>query len=197
MLGDMGIQHIPKIAHNPEENGIAERINSTIMNAVRTALDTACLDWTYWTYVLADVVDKYNQLPHSSTGKSPHQLWHNANPDLRTLFIFGQEGFVPIMSQPKKKHEHSGQKAKYLRRDGPAHVIVETDDAVIRRFRADDFHPYQTCIDLTQVIMDNVQIAIATRKMGKFTRAVPWRITSTTPAPVCRAQAGNYPDSKQ
>lgn len=58
MFGDMDIAHVPPIAYNPEENGIAERINDTLMNAIRAALDTALIDWTYWNYALAYVVDK-------------------------------------------------------------------------------------------------------------------------------------------
>lgn len=54
-----------------------------------------------------DVVDKYNQLPHSCTGRTPHEMWlDNPAPDLSNLFIFGQLGYVPIMSKPEMAMKH-------------------------------------------------------------------------------------------
>lgn len=46
ILGDMDVENVPTIAYNPKENGISERLNLTLMNAIRTALKTARLDWT-------------------------------------------------------------------------------------------------------------------------------------------------------
>lgn len=67
MLGDMEIKYVPRIVYNlEEENGISERFKLTLMNAVREALKKFQLDYTYWTYTLADAVDKYNQLPQSA-----------------------------------------------------------------------------------------------------------------------------------
>lgn len=38
ILDDMDVEHVPTISYNPEENGISQRLNLTIMNAVRAAL---------------------------------------------------------------------------------------------------------------------------------------------------------------
>lgn len=72
LLGDVEVYHVATMAQNPEENWISERFLLKIMNSVRPALMTARLDWKYWIYALADVVDKHNQIPHSATEKSPH-----------------------------------------------------------------------------------------------------------------------------
>lgn len=150
ILGDMDIVHVQTIDYNPEDNGISEWLNLTIMNAVRAALKTADLDWTYWIYALADVVDKYNQIPHSATGQSPHSLWFGEKADLRALFVFGQYGYVPVMRQPKKKLADRGQRVRDLRRDGEAHVLIETDQQEIKRFRAEDFKLYHSYREGTQ-----------------------------------------------
>lgn len=45
MLGDMDVQHVPIVLHNSEENGISERFNGTIINAVREALRMTRISW--------------------------------------------------------------------------------------------------------------------------------------------------------
>lgn len=152
ILADMDVEHLPVIAYNSEENGVAERINRTLMNAVRAALTTAGMKWEYWTWALNDAVDKYNQLPHRTTDTTPHQLWFNQNaPDLSNLRIFGQLGYVPVMSKTVRatKHKNRGQLVRYLSRDSPSHIIAETTDGAIRRYRARDFHAYHVASDPT------------------------------------------------
>lgn len=103
MLGGMGIKHIPAILFNSEQNGIAERFNRKVMNAVRAALRTTVMSWEYWSWALMDATDKYNQLPHKATVKSPNEMWFNMKiPDLKNLNIFGQLGFTPMMNKAKR-----------------------------------------------------------------------------------------------
>lgn len=159
----MNIEHVPTIAHNPEENGISERINLTIMNAIRAAIKKARIDWTYWVYAIADVVDKYDQIPYSATGKSPHGAWFGEPADLRGLFVFVQYGYVTIMKR-KKKTDDRGQNVRYLRRDGASHIIVETEQQQIQRYRAVDFKPYFSNRDPTKMVMPYIQVAMVTNK---------------------------------
>lgn len=93
-LGNLGIVHVPAIPYNLEKNGIDERFNRTIMNAVRTALLAANMSWEYWTWALQDAVTKYNQLLYKGTGQAPHELWfRDRKPNLKHLYMFGQVGF--------------------------------------------------------------------------------------------------------
>lgn len=62
ILNDFNIQHHPTTPYSAQENGIAERINQTVLNAIRAALFTADLPPAYWHYAMYDVVDKYNML---------------------------------------------------------------------------------------------------------------------------------------
>lgn len=52
---------------------------------------------------------------------------------------------------------------KYLRRDSITHIIVETEDQIIKLFLCIDFHPYHSYRDPAQVIMYTIQIAMATQ----------------------------------
>lgn len=52
LLHSINIQHYPMKPYTAQENGIAERLNQTFMNAVRAALYTADLPPQYWKFRL-------------------------------------------------------------------------------------------------------------------------------------------------
>lgn len=59
-----------------------------------------------------DATDKYNQLPHSATGHSPHKIWfEEGSPYFANLYIFGQLGYVPVINKSGRhvKHKHRGK----------------------------------------------------------------------------------------
>lgn len=146
-IADMSIENIPALPYNSEENVIAERFNRTAMNAVRAEMVATGRHLQYWKWTLTDATDKYSQVPHRSTGQSPHQLWFDVLiPNFKHLFIFGKLGYVPIMNEPSRsnKYKDRGQLVRYLGREGEIRVIVETTDGSIERRWGVDFHPYFT-----------------------------------------------------
>eukprot|EP00737_Agarophyton_chilense_P004491 gb/GEZJ01005685.1/.p1 GENE.gb/GEZJ01005685.1/~~gb/GEZJ01005685.1/.p1 ORF type:complete len:172 (-),score=9.74 gb/GEZJ01005685.1/:89-604(-) len=98
------VHHHLRTPHQPQENGIAERLNRTIMDSVRAILTTAGLDDTQWEDAARDTIFKYNLIHHTTPDTSPYQLWHNTKPQLTRLSTFGQLGTVPVFA-PKKKLE--------------------------------------------------------------------------------------------
>lgn len=149
-LADMGITDIPAIPYSSEDNGIAERFNHTIMNEVRTALIVANMSWEYWIWALHDVVEKYNQLPHSVTGCSSHEAWPGDHkPDLQHLYIFGKVAFTPVMNKATRagKQNDRGRIVRYLARYSDTRIITKTTDGTVKRYRGSDFNPYFTSRD--------------------------------------------------
>lgn len=55
-----------------------------------------------------DATDKYDQLLYSAIGMTPQQAYfQNDDPNLKSLFIFGQVSFVPIMDQKISKNKYN------------------------------------------------------------------------------------------
>lgn len=147
MFGDTDVPHIPDIPYNSEENVIAKPFNNTVMNEVRTVLISSNMSWRYWTWELMAVVDKYNQIPHSATGKKPHEIWFvGPAPDLSNLYIFCQLGYVAVMSKLLRTMKFKNRVCLvcYLGSDNDRTITVESTDGPILRNCGTDFHPYFT-----------------------------------------------------
>ncbi len=55
-LREKGIQHQTTVAYSPQQNGIAERMNRTLLGSVRSMLMDAGLHRRYWGYAVACAV---------------------------------------------------------------------------------------------------------------------------------------------
>lgn len=151
LLSHYDVQHFPRTVYQEQENGIAERINQTLMNAVRSALYTAQLQPSYWSYDLKDAVDKYNQLHHQAIGMSPHMAFYGQPcSDIDGIYIFGQIGYCPNL-KAKPKLYPKGMMVRYLHREPPSHIRVEKIGGGEMRIRRSDFHPYHIESDPAQV----------------------------------------------
>lgn len=120
-----GITHHLRTPHQPQESGIAERLNRTIMEAVRALLHTAKLDDTHWEDAARDTIFKYNLMHHATTKTSPYQLWYKAQPAIKRLFTFGQLGTIPVYA-PKKKLDSRAEPARYMYATSLTHVMILT-----------------------------------------------------------------------
>lgn len=65
----MEVQNVHIIPHNQEENGIDQQYKENMINAVGAALKTQKMNWEHWPWEMVNANDKYNQLPHSGTGR--------------------------------------------------------------------------------------------------------------------------------
>ncbi len=86
-----GIQHQLTVAYTPQQNGVAERMNRTLLDCVRSLLHTAKLDKKFWAEALATAVYIRNRMVSRSLPKhvTPHQRWMGKEPDLSHLRVFG------------------------------------------------------------------------------------------------------------
>lgn len=182
-----GVRTQSTIPYNPEENGVAERINRTIMNGVRCVLQTAKIDKAYWPFAICDIAFKHSLLTHSTTGISPYSVWHDTQIQMPTLYAFGQLGYMPHQPQKGKLSDH-GQICRYLSMTSLKHGLVEHNNGAIRRIRLTDFHPVYPTNDPVQ----NTPAAFVSFK--KRLAVTPSTITPDTTAPLNLAHALKFPD---
>ena len=73
----------------PQQNGVVERRNRTLLNMVRPMLSYPTLPVSFWGYAPQTVMDILNDVPSKLVPQTPHELWTGRKPSLQHLRIFG------------------------------------------------------------------------------------------------------------
>nr|GEY08126.1 hypothetical protein [Tanacetum cinerariifolium] len=86
---EVGISHETSVARSPQQNGVVERRNRTLIEAARTMLIYAQSPLFLWAEAVATACFTQNhsiiRLRH---GKTPYELLHNKLPDLSFFYVF-------------------------------------------------------------------------------------------------------------
>jgi hypothetical protein len=72
----------------PQQNGVAERRNRTLMDMVRSMLSNSTLPLLLWMYALKTTVNLLNRVPSKAVPKSPVELWTRKKPSLKYLHVW-------------------------------------------------------------------------------------------------------------
>ncbi|CAA7024021.1 unnamed protein product [Microthlaspi erraticum] len=82
-------------AYTPQQNGVAERLNRTIMNKVRSILSESGLSQKFWAEAVSTAVYLINRSPSSVIDfRVPEELWSTVMPSLENLRRFGCVAYV-------------------------------------------------------------------------------------------------------
>jgi transposase InsO family protein len=82
------------IPYTPQQNGVAERRNRTLLEMVRSMMVQANLSITFWGDALLTAVYILNRVPSKSVSSTPYELWNNKKPDLSNLRPWGCAAFI-------------------------------------------------------------------------------------------------------
>ncbi|GJV45381.1 putative RNA-directed DNA polymerase [Tanacetum coccineum] len=96
------IVHQFTMPYTPQQNGVAERRNRTLMDMVRSMICDSILPKFLWTEALKTVTHILNRVPSMSVLKTPFELWTGRAHNLRHFKIWGCPAEAKI-SKPKTK----------------------------------------------------------------------------------------------
>ncbi|GJV98074.1 putative ribonuclease H-like domain-containing protein [Tanacetum coccineum] len=86
----VGISHETSVARSPQQNGVVERRNHTLIEAAHTMLIYAKAPLFLWAEAVATACYTQNRsMIRRRHGKTPYELLHNKPPDLSYLHVFG------------------------------------------------------------------------------------------------------------
>jgi len=104
-----GIEHQLTVPYTPQQNGVSERKNRTIMEMTRCMLHEKHLPKRFWAEAASTAVFLQNRLPSRSVkDKTPYEAWYGHKPSLQFLRIFGCLCFSYI---PQVKRDKLDKKA--------------------------------------------------------------------------------------
>ncbi len=124
-LSQHGIEHQLTIAYTPQQNGVAERMNRTLLDLIRSMLHTAKIEKRFWAEALSTAVYIRNRvtsraLPDNTT---PYFRWMNQKPDLSHLRIFGCKCWYVIPKTKVKKLDARSRQGVMLGYSAQSKVI--------------------------------------------------------------------------
>ena len=116
-LKENGIIHETTVPYSPDQNGVSERANRTIMDRARAILAETGLPKILWMEIAAAVVYLKNRSPtRSLKGKTPYEAWFRRKPDLSHLKILGTPTYIHVPEEKRVKlnsHSNVGQLVGY------------------------------------------------------------------------------------
>ena len=71
--------------HSPQQNGVAERMNRTLMESARSMMDHAGLPDKYWAEAVECTAYIRNRFPTTALRekKTPFEMWSGRKPNIR------------------------------------------------------------------------------------------------------------------
>ena len=107
-LAELGIQHQRTIPDTPQQNGLSERCNRTIVESAKSMLHTAGLSFGFWGEAVRTAVLVRNRSPTKSLDwKTPHEILTGRTPDISYFRIFGCKAYVHVLKKKRKNKMES------------------------------------------------------------------------------------------
>lgn len=103
LMRECGIVHQKTAPYTPEQNGVAERMNRTLIERVRCMLLDSGLGNIFWAEAANTAAYLLNRIPCRGNNRSPEEIWSGVKPNLKHLRIFGCTAMVHIPKQKRLK----------------------------------------------------------------------------------------------
>ena len=110
-----GIRHERTVPKTPEQNGVAERLNRTLVETTRSMLIDAKLPQQFWAEALSTAVYLKNRSPTKAVdGMTPCEAWTRKKPKVAHLRVFGCEAYAHIPKDERRKLDPKARKCVLL-----------------------------------------------------------------------------------
>lgn len=102
-LKSEGIESQFTAGYSPQQNGIAERKNRTLIEMARCILIDTEFPYNFWGEAVTTAVYVQNRVITRATNTTPLERWNGTKPNLKEFHIFGSKCFVHV---PQEKGEN-------------------------------------------------------------------------------------------
>jgi hypothetical protein len=106
-----GIKKELTVPYNPQQNGVAECKNKTIVGVAHAMIHDQGLSMFLWVEACCTTVYIQNMSPHTILGKlTPEEVYTGTRPDVSHLRIFGSVYYCHVPSEKRTKLDPTGEK---------------------------------------------------------------------------------------
>ncbi|KAH9294173.1 hypothetical protein KI387_040625 [Taxus chinensis] len=110
-----GIRRVKTVPRTPQQNGVSERMNKTIMECARSMRLHVGFPLQFWVDAVDIVVYLINRGPSSALeGGVPEEAWTSKEVNYSFLKVFGCEAFVHIDKENRTKLEAKSKKCTFI-----------------------------------------------------------------------------------
>ncbi|KAK8934098.1 hypothetical protein KSP39_PZI014575 [Platanthera zijinensis] len=112
---EWGISHQLTATYSPQQNGVAERKNLTVMNMERSMVKGKGLPKKFWVEAVQVVVYLLNRCPTKSVKfMTPFQAWSGWNPSVKHQRVFKCVAYAHVPDQRRKKLDDKSEKCIFV-----------------------------------------------------------------------------------
>jgi len=145
-LRNKGIKHETSVIHSPQQNGVAERMNRTLLESARAMVYHAGLSKVFWAEAVNTAAYIRNRVTTATSGQTPYERWYERIPDVSKFRVFGCMAYAHVPEAERRKLDKKAIKLRFLgygdSQKGYRLYDVEKKKVVIRRdvaFNETDF----------------------------------------------------------
>lgn len=109
-----GIQHQLTTVYTPQQNGVAERMNRTLVEKAKCLLFDADMSRRFWAEAINMATFLTNRTVCSSHDKTPEEVFFGAKVDVSGLKIFGSTAMVQVPKQKRRKWDKNSEKLVFV-----------------------------------------------------------------------------------
>ena len=116
-----GVRRHLTAPYSPQQNGVAERKNRTILDMVRSMLKSKNLLKEFWAEAVDCAVYLLNRCPtRSLENKTPQEAWSGLKPNISHLKVFGSIAYAHVPEQRRTKLDDRSTKYIFIGYDSRA-----------------------------------------------------------------------------
>ncbi|GAA0173738.1 transmembrane signal receptor [Lithospermum erythrorhizon] len=112
---DHGISRPLTVPRTPQQNGVAERKNRTILNMVRSMLKNKKMLKEFWTEAVSCAVYLSNRsFTKSLKNVTPQEAWSGWKPNVSHFRVFGSIAYAQVLKQLRSKLDDQSEKLLFI-----------------------------------------------------------------------------------
>ena len=114
-LAESGIKHQCTVPYTPQQNGVAERKNMSLMEMARCMVKSQALPHAFWLEAVMCATYVLNRCPTKALQSiTPYEAWHGRKPSVAHLRVFGCLAYALVPAQQRSKLDDKAVKCIFV-----------------------------------------------------------------------------------